>query len=60
MSLRKYPILFKIKGEWLTWERWGKDMYSTLALAKKAIAKEYGDDWKGGICICNPDHYYYA
>ena len=49
--MNKYTIKFKVNGKWLVWERFGKHMESTLALTKKAIAKEYGDTWTGGICI---------
>jgi len=52
--LTKYRVRFAVLGVVHIWERWGGDMEGCLASAKRALAREYGDMWRGSVAICGP------
>jgi len=51
--MNMYRIWISLRGCKSTiWERFGDNTEAALASAKIAAAKEYADEWTGGIMIC--------
>jgi len=50
-----YHIRFKLRdGSEIFWTRFHYTMEECLTETKKAIEREYGDEWTNSISICGP------